>query len=185
VSDPAQLLLSATGTDLGTSSLTFYLNQGQTQTPQFWVYGLGNPGTPTLNITTASLSGSGAMTIDPSGFVFQNQNFSTATGNAPTTLYIMPATLDPVYLLPVAIQQLRPGMTGTQVTVTLTDQPSHGPGPSQVGQITVNPVVFNGADNPNQQITSIVPIGAGQTLLQLTSPGFSTSGSQVTATVTP
>jgi hypothetical protein len=44
-------------------------------------------------------------------FQNQNQNFSTALGNAPTTLYIAPAALDPMYLLPVAIQQLRPGMT--------------------------------------------------------------------------
>jgi hypothetical protein len=77
-------------------------------------------------------------------------------------------------------------MTDTQVTVMLTDQPYQGAGnPSQVGKITVNPVVFDGADNPNQQITSFVPIGVGQTLLQLTSPGFGTSGSQVTAAVAP
>jgi hypothetical protein len=70
------------------------------------------------------------------------------------------------------------------VTVTLTDQPSQGSGPSKVGQITQNPVTFNGDDNPNQQITSFQPIAAGQTLLQLTSPGFSNSSSEVTATVT-
>jgi hypothetical protein len=178
------LLLSATGADVGTSSLTFNLSQGQTQTPQFWVYAIGSPGTSTLNISASGESGTGVITIDPSGFVFQNQNFSTALGAAPTTLYVVPAALDPQFLNLVVVQQLRPGMTNTQVTVTLTDQPSQGPGPSKVGEITVNPVVFNGADDPNQQITSFQPIGAGQTLVQLTSPGFSSSSSEVTATVT-
>jgi hypothetical protein len=56
--------------------------------------------------------------------------------------------------------------------------------PSKVGKIPVNPVVFNGADNPNEEITSFEPIGVGQTLLQLTSPGFSNSASEVTVTVT-
>lgn len=184
VADSTQLLLSATGTDLGTSSLTFNLSQGQTQTPQFWIYGMGAPGTYNVNVSTSGGSGTGAITVDPSGFVFQNQNFTTALSAAPTTLYIVPAALDPQYLSLVAVQQLRPGMTNTQVTVNLTDQPSQGSGPSKVGQITVNPVVFNGDDNPNQQITSFQPIGAGQTLLQLTSPGFSSSSSEVTATVT-
>jgi hypothetical protein len=184
VSDPTQLLLSSTGQDSGVNSLTFTLDQGQTQSPQFWVYAMGSPGTASLMVTATGYNGGGTITIDPSGFVFNNQNFSTTLSSAATTIYVQPAALDPVYLGPVAVQQLQPGMTNTQVTVTLTDEPNQGGGPSKVGQITINPVVFNGADDPNQQITSFQPIGVGQTLLQLTSPGFSTSSSEVTASVT-
>jgi hypothetical protein len=184
VNDSTQLLLSTTGLDTGSSSLTFTLSQGQTQSPQFWVYALGNPGSAALTVTATGYNGGGTITIDPSGFIFNNQNFSTTLSSAPTTIYVQPAALDPVYLTPVAVQQLQPGMTNTQVTITLTDQPSQGNGASKVGSITINPVIFNGADNPNQQITSFQPIGVGQTLLQLTSPGFSSSSSQVTATVT-
>ncbi len=184
VADSSQLLLSYTGQDSGQSSLTFTFSQGQTTTPQFYVYALGTPGTATLNLTAPdNVSGSGTVTIDPSGFTFINQNFTTTLGAAATTIYIQPAALDPVYLSQVAVQQLRPGTTNTQVTVTLTDQPSQGGGSSKVGSITLNPVVFNGADNPNYQITSFEPIGVGQTLLQLTSPGFSQWSSGVTATV--
>ncbi len=184
VSDSTQLLLSYTGQDAGQSSLTFTFSQGQTNTPQFWVYALGAPGTATLNISAPdNVTGSGTVAIDPSGFTFINQNFTTTLGAAATTIYVQPAALDPVYLSQVAVQQLRPGMTNTQVTVTLTDQPSQGSGASKVGMITLNPVVFNGADNPNYEITSFNPIGVGQTLLQLTSPGFSQWSSGVTATV--
>jgi hypothetical protein len=63
--------------------------------------------------------------------------------------------------------------------VTLTDQS----GTSPVGSITVNPVTFNGADSPNSRTTSFQPLNVGSTLLGLTSPGFTTSSSQVTATV--
>lgn len=183
VNDQTQLLLSSTGQDVGVSSVTFNLSQGQTQTPQFWVYALGNPGSAGLSVSATGYNGGGTATIDPSGFIFDNQNFTTTLSSAPTTIYVQPAVLDPVYLSPIAVQQLRPGMTNTQVTITLTDQPNSG-GPSKVGTITVDPVVFNGADNPNLQITSFQPLGVGQTFLQLTSPGFSSSSSQVTATVT-
>jgi hypothetical protein len=182
--DPTQVLLSATGTDAGSASLTFTFSQGQYQTPQFWVYSVGGLGSQTINISAPGYtSGSGIVTIDPSGFVFQSaSNFTTGLLDTPTTLYIAPSALDPMYLTQVAIQQLRPGLTNTQVTVTVTDEPSHS-GPSTVGQITANPVVFNGADNPNQQVTSFQPIGVGQTLLQLTSPGFSASSSEITVVV--
>jgi hypothetical protein len=185
VASTAQLLLSATGTDAGTASLTFKLAQGAYQTPQFWVYGIGSPGSATLKISAQGYAtATPTVQIDPSGFVFNNQNFSTTTTAIATTLYIEPAALDPQYLTSVTVQQLRPGMTNTKVTATLTDQPSQGTGASKVGKITVNPVVFNGADSPNEQITSFEAIGAGQTLLKLTSPGFSNSASEVTATVT-
>lgn len=185
VASSAQLLLSATGTDAGVASLTFKLGIGQAQTPQFWVYGIGNPGTAVLNISAPGYAkGSLNAQIDPSGFVFQNQDFTTTLKAIATTIYIQPAALDPQYLSQVAVQPLRPGMTNTKVTVVLTDQPSQGGGQSKVGKITVNPVVFNGADNPNEQITSFQPIGVGQTLLKLSSTGFSNSASEVTATVT-
>jgi len=185
VASSSQLLLSATGTDAGSASLTFKLSQGSNYTPQFWIYGIGSPGQANLTIAAKGYATlTETVTIDPSGFVFNNQNFSTTTTSIATTLYIQPAALDPEYLTQVAVEQLRPGMTNTKVTVTLTDQPSQGSGASKAGKITVNPVVFNGADNPNEQITSFEAIGVGQTLLQLTSPGFSNSASEVTATVT-
>jgi hypothetical protein len=177
-------LLSLTGADAGSGSLTLKLGQGQRQTPSFFVYGIGNPGTAVLTMSAQGYAtGTLNVQIDPSGFVFNNQNFQTTLSAIATTIYIQPAALDPLYLSQVAVQPLRPGMTNTQVTVKLTDQPSQGSGPSKVGKITVNPVVFNGDDNPNEQITSFQPIGVGQTLLQLTSPGFSNSASEVTATV--
>jgi len=74
-----------------------------------------------------------------------------------------------VYLGPVAVQYLQPSMTNVQVTDTLTDQPNQGSGPSKVGSITINPVVFNGSAS-TQEITSFQQIGVARLCCSLPHP---------------
>jgi hypothetical protein len=184
--DSTKVLLSKSATTVGTASISYNLTSGQSQTPSFYVQAIGNPGTAQNPVTVAIMisapgvaNGSGNVTIVPSGFVFQTSNFTTHVTDTATTLTIVPSALDPTYLTSTAVQQIQPGLTNIPAMVTLTDQS----GTSPVGSITVNPVTFNGADSPNSRTTSFQPLNVGSTLLGLTSPGFTTSSSQVTATV--
>jgi hypothetical protein len=182
-SDTTKLLLSATGTTTGTGSLTFNIAAGQTVIPTFFVQALAGSGTATVTMSAPGYAnGTGTMTLDPSGFALQASDFTTHLTDNPTTLTVVPAALDPTFLNVVAVQQLRPNQPNTKATLTLTDQS----GTSPVGKITLNPVTFQGDDNPNSQTTSFQPLHAGSTLIKITSPtGFTNASTQVTATVVP
>jgi hypothetical protein len=127
-------------------------------------------------------NGTGIMTLDPSGFALQASDFTTHLTDNPTTITVVPAALVPTFLNVYAVEQLRPNQPNTKATLTLTDQS----GTSPVGKITLNPVTFQGDDNPNSQTTSFQPLNAGSTLIKITSPaGFTNASTQVTATVVP
>ncbi|MGA2263579.1 MAG: hypothetical protein ABSH28_19355, partial [Acidobacteriota bacterium] len=192
--DPTKLLLSSDGTTLGNSSISFNLNAGQTYTPQFFVQATGGPictVTPctaanyALSVTAAGYNPATAMiTINPSGFALQGSDFATTTSSSSTTLTVVPAMLDPMYLNALQIQQLIPGSTGTQATITLSDPNTAQP--STIGDIVPSPnVIFNGVDVPNYRTSSFQPVAVGTGILRVTSPaGFSQSSNQVTVTVT-
>ncbi len=182
-SDTTKLLLSATGTTTGTGTLTLSLAAGQQSIPAFYVQALAGSGTATITMSASGYAnGTGTMTLYPSGFALQASDFTTHVSDNPTTLTVVPAALDPMFSNVYAVQQLRPNQPNTKATLTLTDQS----GTSPVGKITVNPVTFQGDDNPNSQTTSFQPLNTGSTLIKITSPsGFTNASSQVTATVVP
>jgi large repetitive protein len=182
-SDTTKLLLSTSPATTGTGTLTFTVAAGQQSIPTFYVQALTGSGTATVKISAAGYAdGIGTMTLYPSGFALQASNFTTHLTDNPTTLTIVPAALDPMFHNLYQVQLLRPNQPNTKATVTLTDQS----GTSPVGSITLNPVVFQGNDNPNSQTTSFQPLHSGTTLIQVTSPaGFTNASSEATATVVP
>jgi hypothetical protein len=190
VADPTKALLSTSATAAGSASLTFNITAGQSSTPTFYVQALqgSNPDGSGSEVVqyTASAPGyanqSSNITLYPSGFVITSfgTGFTTQVGAADTTLTVVPAALDPVSLNYYTQQQLRPGMTNTQVTVTSSN--------TAVGTITVSPVTFNGADSPNSRTTSFHPAGAGSSVIKVTGPtGFrpASNNNNITATVNP
>jgi hypothetical protein len=178
----AQALLSTSATTVGAGTLTLSVGAGLTNTSTFYIQALQDSGTLTVQIAAPLYATSiGSVTLYPSGFVLSTNNFSTTTGSSPTTLTVQPAALDPQYLTTYQVEQLRAGMSNTQATLTMTDNPGAA---GSVGAITVNPVIFNGADVPNSQTTSFQPLNVGSTVIRVQSPaGFSQSSSQVVATV--
>jgi hypothetical protein len=51
-----------------------------------------------------------AITVYPSGFALQGGNFTTHVSDNPTTLTIVPAALDPMFLNIYAVQELIPNL---------------------------------------------------------------------------
>jgi hypothetical protein len=186
VADTGKALLStdAVTAGIGTGTLTFVIPEGGASTPEFYVQALAGSGSVQY---TASATGqynarTSVITLVPSGFVIPGigPSFTTTLSSSDTTLIVSPAALDPVTLNYAGTQQLRPGMTNTNVFVR-TD-----PNPSPAGQITLSPLVFNGGDDPNFRTTSFHPTAVGSTVIRVTAPGFSTASNNnnVTANVT-
>ena len=55
-------------------------------------------------------SGTGTVTIDPSGFIITSGNISTTTFSPPTSINIQPAILNPNILTLYTYGQLSPGI---------------------------------------------------------------------------
>jgi hypothetical protein len=114
---------------------------------------------------------------------FQIGNFTTTTFSGPTLIQVIPALLSSSLTFSQA-QALRGGITGLNVPLTATDQPTGG---STVGTIVGNPAVFNGNDtSKNLQFD---PSAAGISLIQVNPPAGSTfstpaNARTITATVT-
>jgi 6-phosphogluconolactonase (cycloisomerase 2 family) len=192
ITAPSSLLLSTSDTVKGTSSLSFNLTAGQSSTPTFYVQSQGGgAGTVDLSIALPSYApGAGAVTVDPSGFALQGSNFTTTTGDDPTTLTIVPAALDPTYLNIYQVQELVPNVTTllaalhTPSTPTGTLALKVESGTAPVGAFSIGSVTFKGADNPNFLTSSFEPKDAGTALITITSPaGFTNASTEITATV--
>lgn len=180
---PKTIVLSLSNTTMGTASISFNLTAGQSSTPTFFVQSVAaGQGTVTLGITASGYAaGTGTVTIFPSGFALQGSNFTTTIGDNPTTLTIVPAALDPMFLNVFQVQQLIPNPPTPTATLTLTVETG-----TTVGTFSVNPVTFKGADNPNFLTSSFVPKGVGTALIKITSPktlGYSNASTEITATV--
>jgi hypothetical protein len=169
----ANVLLSTSPTVLGSTSLNFNLNQGDTSTPSFYVQ--ARFAAPTAVTYQASAPGyaatSATITVLPSGFVIQGAgiSFTTQVGSPDVTLQIAPAALDSATLNLYDYETLLPGSTNTQVQV-LTSASCGGSLDQSVGQITLSPVVFNGADVPDYQNTSFHAVATGSTVVYVPAP---------------
>jgi hypothetical protein len=137
-------------------------------------------GSTTLNVSAPGYtSGSGAVSVYPSGFVtYYGENFTTTTFSGPTQLGVYPSILNPGTLtLNQLAVELNPGLASISVPITNSN--------SSVGTLSANPVLF--AANSNSALTNFQPVAAGTTTLSLGTPaGYSTPSqyTQQTATVT-
>jgi len=186
------ILLSTSASVKGNTSLSFTLAAGSSSTPIFYVQSQGG-GAGTVNLTISApgyANGTGTVTVYPSGFALQGSNFTTTLTDNPTTLTIVPAALDPMYLNIYQVQELVPNVATllaaltTPVTPTGTLVLTVQSGTSPVGMFSVNSVTFQGDDNPNFLTSSFVPESVGTALITITSHApFSNASTEITATV--
>jgi len=177
-SAPAIAKISSGGTVVGGTTLTFTNVTSQTVGP---VYIQGqSTGTATLTASAPGYtSGTGTITVQPSGFAFYyTQSFSTTTFSTPTTLNVYTVSLTPGTL---AVSQLalplNPGLAPINVPIASSNPP--------VGTVAASFITFNPGDTADS--TTFQPVSAGMTNLTIGTPaGFSTPSQyqQITATVT-
>jgi hypothetical protein len=177
-SGPAIATISKSGTVVGGATLTF-----TNVTSQFIaeIYFQGqSAGTANLTVSAPGYTtGTGTITVQPSGFVINYPgSISTTTFAAPTTVYVSTATLAPPYLtVTQAGLQLNPGLAPVNVPITSAT--------TTVGTITASPIVFHSGDS--QDTTTFQPVAAGTSNISIGTPaGFTTpsQSQQITATVT-
>jgi hypothetical protein len=210
ISMTCPVAFSADGASAGSCSLTRTVLQGQLSTPTFFIQAMPQSSNVLPLPVTVNLSASGStfgqntalVNVYPSGFAFQQGNFTTTTLSSATTVTVVPAALDPLLSNVFQVQQLRFGSGAIPVLVTF-DNPSIGSVQPPCATAGVNPpcatVIFNGDDNPNFKITSFQPAAdlQGKTsdtgVLRLMvcsdmlcgsqSTAFSSSSSQIAVTV--
>ena len=175
--DPSRLLLSATATDAGSSSLTVTIPAGSNNT-SFYLQAFGNPAAVTYTASAPGFqSGSGTVQVTPSGVVLAGPfgiafpfPFSTTTTSSPTNLTAFAAQLDGSGNF-VSTQQLAGGLS---LPVSLTS--------SNTGVATVTPqvTIAGGSDNAVAQFT---PKGVGSaTISVVTPPGYTGPPTTYTST---
>jgi hypothetical protein len=134
------LLFSATPTGAGSASIMVNVPGGQTTSPDFYVYGLGNSGGVTYTVTASGFApATGTVTLMPSGFVIAKPggvapNASFTAFSANTNINVFAALLDSS-LNYVANQPLAGGMSAN-VNVTSSN--------TSVGTISSSPVTIAG-----------------------------------------
>jgi hypothetical protein len=186
--DPSKALLSNTHTGAGSASITLNVTGGSSASPTFYVQGIAANGATTMTASApAFLSGSGSVTLQPSGFVVLlnptcptcGSTFSTSTLAGNTALTVVAARLNSTTLGYDISEELRGGLS---VSVPLTSTDVSG---TNVGTITVNPAVFTGG--VSNAATAFTPVSGGTANIDVQQPaGFSTPGdhTRLTATVT-
>jgi len=184
--DSSKALLSTTGTDAGFSSITLTVPAGSSQTPPFYVYGVGTGAlgstSYTANTGAAFGSCSNTVTLAPSGFIFSGPDRSPATKvqmgeQQQSQIYVTSEMLDSS-LNPSAPQPVAGGLT-VNVNVTSSDL--------AIGTILTSPVQFTGGQGI---ATTILQSGTkpGSATLAVPTPnappGFSTPAQAASLTVT-
>lgn len=178
-SNPAVAVIStSTATTVGTGVATF-TSVVNGSAVSFYVQGL-SVGTSTITVSANPYaSATISVTVDPSGFIFQSNSFSTTSFSVPSTLYAQPVILNPSTLAVIGGALVAPQAAPVNVTVTS--------GTTATGTITSSPIVFTAGSSSLS--TNFQPVGAGTSVISLGTPsGFSTptpaNTQQLTATVT-
>src|SRR6202000_1180282 len=100
-------------------------------------------GTTTLTISAPGYTSVTAnVTVNPSGFTFAgigNSTLSTTTFSSPSAINVYPTILDASLNYVTTNVYVSPGLGQVNVPVTSSD--------TNIGTITLSPVVFNGGDN--------------------------------------
>jgi PKD domain-containing protein/K319-like protein len=179
---PAQLLLSTTQNGTGSASITLSLPPGAARSPNFYVYGLANSGSPTYTVVAPGFGNAiGTVTLGPSGIIISGPfgvgvaSFPTTTGAGPSTVTVYSALLDTSG----NVLNTQAIAGGIPLTASVS---SSSPG---IG--TVVPSAVTIAAGSSTGITQFQPASAGSTTLSVSAPtGFSTPAqyTSVTATVT-
>jgi Putative Ig domain/Galactose oxidase, central domain/Kelch motif len=162
-SDPTAVLLSKTGKDAGSSSVQFTIGAGNSFVGTLYIYGLQGTGTVQLTATAAGYAtGTGTVTLEPSGFIINSPgSISTTTFSPATLVQVTPALLIPG--TPAGTlnwggnQALRPGIGPLSISLSLTG--------GTPGTITPTTLIFNGGDS--FQNASFQPSSAGTATLAL------------------
>ena len=185
-SNNPNVLLSASPTSAGSSSISLMIAPNQTASPQFYIQGLLDTGTamltahdPSNRFTDASPA---MVALTPSGAVFNpntftTYNFTTTTFSPDTNVAIATAQLNPITHNFAGFEAVRGGFS------LIVGMNSMDP---NVGTAVGSPVTFNGGDM-NMNI-NFHPLTAGMTDLTLTQPaGFIMPNNffKTTATVRP
>jgi hypothetical protein len=177
-SDGSVVTLSTVATLAGGSSANIPGVTGSGSVASLSVQGRA-VGTATLTAQAAGYTdGTGAVTVNPSGFVLLSPgDFTTTDFSGNTSLQLYAAMLDPATLAYTGNQAVRGGLT-VSVDV-MSDTPS-------AGTIAGSPAVFNPNETSNSS-TAFAPQAPGSTVVSISTPsGFSTPSNyqQLTATVT-
>jgi hypothetical protein len=177
VTNPAIAIVSSSATAAGGNSITFTGVSG-TFVGTIYIQGLTIGSTTFTASASGYNSGSGTVTVDPSGFIINSPGSITTTAAASnTTIQITPARLNSTTLNFAANQPLRGGLS-VDVSVTSSN--------TSVGTITTSPLTFTG--NTTAVNTAFDPLAAGTSTITVGTPsGFSTPSNfrQITATVNP
>ena len=166
-SDPAKLVISASGTSGGSGTATVHANSGSLASLSFFAQSLADSGTATI---TAKAPGyvdtTATVTLTPSGIVIMNgisSSLNTTTLAADTTLTVAPAYVDPVTHNFAGNQSIRGGL-GTQ-TIQLKNSTT------TVGTISKSSVTLKAGDASTT--FTFHPLATGTTDLTATQPtGF-------------
>ncbi len=177
-SGPAIATISSSGAVVGGTTLTF---TNVTSSGVGYVYIQGqSTGTATLTVSAPGFtSGSGTITVQPSGFIYYySSSFSTTTFSTPTTVTASTAILTPGTLTVSSVGgSLNPGLAQVKVPIASANL--------TVGTLAASSIVFNPGDSNDS--TTFQPVAAGMSNITLGTPaGFSTPSQyqQITATVT-
>ena len=166
-SDPGKVLLSTSATAVGSTSVTVTVVAGQSSNNTFFIQSLSDTGSATVTASATGYATSvSTMTMATSGFYNSSPggNFTTTTFSTNTLLRVASARLNATGAVQ-AGQDLRGGLT-VSVPVTVVDVTG-----TNVGSITVSPVVFNGGDNFKD--TAFDPLSAGTAQISVGVPaGF-------------
>jgi 6-phosphogluconolactonase (cycloisomerase 2 family) len=178
-SNSANLLLSASATTVGSSSITLTVAAGSTTAPQFYAQALASTGSATITETVPGYNSTTAtVNFVPSGFiVLGGTTTTTFSGTSPVYVYF--AQLDPTTLAYTGQTLiLRPGASTATIGLTNADTPAG------VGTLGSSSLVFKAGDTNHQ--TTFQPAVAGSAVIGFsgTLAGYSTPSTNFTTTFT-
>jgi hypothetical protein len=166
--DPARLLLSTTPDGAGSAAISVRARGGFRATPDFYVHGLGGTGSVTYTASAPGYeSGSGKVTLAPSGFLFARSGVGTPAlrttrGAGRSEMCVIAALLDQ------SLNYAGPQAVAGGLSVRIDVRSSN---PS-VGRITASPLTIEGGSAA--AVTHFEPVGPGSAELSLSvPPGFS------------
>jgi hypothetical protein len=181
--DPDKVLLSASPTTVGASSIILTVPAGTSTLPEFYVQALSDTGTVQLTASAAGyLTGNSVVTLWPSGFVILTGDFTTSPTAVPTAIQVRPVRIDPIFhnfawdQSCTSCQNLRASFTADVSVVSADDA---------IGTITVSPLNFVGNDGVKS--TGFDGASAGTVAISLSAvAGFETPSNlqSIQATVT-
>lgn len=156
--NPAQLLLSATATAKGSSSVTITV-PGNSSSAQYFIQAVGSTGTVTYSASaTGYATRTAPITLVPAGAVlfgpFGTPVYATTVGASPGIFTVSMAQLNPDGSF-AGVEQLAGG-TSANIVVTSSN--------TAVGSITSPVIIAGGSDSIT---TQFVPLSAGSTTVSV------------------